>query len=334
MTDPDISAAAGGAPGASDTSLSIGEALRRATYCEIGKSPAEPLRALLSHRDELVEQMLQTIALSPAEISRRFDEAPDGRHIYFLHSFAVYLLAHWREPRAFQILLRYLSEAGDLAHEHLQETITEDLHAILARLYDGSGPEPLLELIRDHEADPYVRDACLKCLHALSRMGKLPREDVVRIYAELGEHLRHSGNQELADMLVLTLAELQEPALRPVIDRWFEEDLVELQSLNREDIDRTFADPDDTIEASLILRERMEEGLVEYLSGWAWFKASDPADLRDPWDDVPEPTLDELVEYEASQPYVREGRKIGRNEPCPCGSGKKYKKCCLSTEQA
>lgn len=25
---------------------------------------------------------------------------------------------------------------------------------------------------------------------------------------------------------------------------------------------------------------------------------------------------------------VREGAKIGRNEPCPCGSGKKYKKCC------
>ena len=27
------------------------------------------------------------------------------------------------------------------------------------------------------------------------------------------------------------------------------------------------------------------------------------------------------------QPYVREGRKVGRNEPCPCGSGKKYKQC-------
>lgn len=25
---------------------------------------------------------------------------------------------------------------------------------------------------------------------------------------------------------------------------------------------------------------------------------------------------------------VREGKKIGRNDPCPCGSGKKYKKCC------
>jgi hypothetical protein len=27
--------------------------------------------------------------------------------------------------------------------------------------------------------------------------------------------------------------------------------------------------------------------------------------------------------------YVRQAPKVGRNEPCPCGSGKKYKKCCL-----
>ena len=30
---------------------------------------------------------------------------------------------------------------------------------------------------------------------------------------------------------------------------------------------------------------------------------------------------------EQAQPFVRHGRKIGRNEPCPCGSGKKYKQC-------
>ena len=26
---------------------------------------------------------------------------------------------------------------------------------------------------------------------------------------------------------------------------------------------------------------------------------------------------------------VRSGPKVGRNDPCPCGSGKKYKQCCL-----
>jgi preprotein translocase subunit SecA len=32
-------------------------------------------------------------------------------------------------------------------------------------------------------------------------------------------------------------------------------------------------------------------------------------------------------EAEKAEPFVREGRKVGRNEPCPCGSGKKYKHC-------
>ena len=30
-------------------------------------------------------------------------------------------------------------------------------------------------------------------------------------------------------------------------------------------------------------------------------------------------------------PFKRDTPKVGRNEPCPCGSGKKYKKCCLNT---
>ncbi len=32
--------------------------------------------------------------------------------------------------------------------------------------------------------------------------------------------------------------------------------------------------------------------------------------------------------------YVRETEKVGRNDPCPCGSDKKYKKCCLLREDA
>ncbi len=38
------------------------------------------------------------------------------------------------------------------------------------------------------------------------------------------------------------------------------------------------------------------------------------------------------AEQTAQQPIRREGDKIGRNAPCPCGSGKKYKKCCGATQ--
>ncbi len=35
-----------------------------------------------------------------------------------------------------------------------------------------------------------------------------------------------------------------------------------------------------------------------------------------------------IIEEEENKPQIDTSRKIGRNEPCPCGSGKKYKKCC------
>ena len=34
------------------------------------------------------------------------------------------------------------------------------------------------------------------------------------------------------------------------------------------------------------------------------------------------------AEMAKAETFVRSGRKVGRNEPCPCGSGKKYKHCC------
>ena len=40
---------------------------------------------------------------------------------------------------------------------------------------------------------------------------------------------------------------------------------------------------------------------------------------------------DELSEAPSSgAPVVNPFRDVGRNDPCPCGSGKKYKKCCLA----
>ncbi len=49
------------------------------------------------------------------------------------------------------------------------------------------------------------------------------------------------------------------------------------------------------------------------------------------WDDIfTKEKRDELYkEQKKAGTYVREGRKIGRNEPCPCGSGKKFKQCCM-----
>ena len=40
-----------------------------------------------------------------------------------------------------------------------------------------------------------------------------------------------------------------------------------------------------------------------------------------------DPDAPEEEVTENNRPYQRAGEKIGRNQPCPCGSGKKYKHC-------
>jgi preprotein translocase subunit SecA len=42
---------------------------------------------------------------------------------------------------------------------------------------------------------------------------------------------------------------------------------------------------------------------------------------------APEPGEDEAGVAVAQKPVTRRQPKIGRNDPCPCGSGKKYKQC-------
>jgi preprotein translocase subunit SecA len=49
------------------------------------------------------------------------------------------------------------------------------------------------------------------------------------------------------------------------------------------------------------------------------FEYDDPTGEQD---NAPEP------EQRSIEPIVNDQPKVGRNDPCPCGSGKKYKKCC------
>ena len=42
--------------------------------------------------------------------------------------------------------------------------------------------------------------------------------------------------------------------------------------------------------------------------------------------------LKQLVDIKPPAPRPEKQKKVGRNDPCPCGSGKKYKKCCGRNE--
>src|SRR5262249_3672268 len=63
------------------------------------------------------------------------------------------------------------------------------------------------------------------------------------------------------------------------------------------------------------------EDVFESLAGWPW---------QDDDDDYDDDDDDEA--YVPPVPHINPARHVGRNDPCPCGSGKKFKNCHLVLE--
>jgi len=63
---------------------------------------------------------------------------------------------------------------------------------------------------------------------------------------------------------------------------------------------------------------------IDFISGLLLALVSGP-DLVSPSEWLP-PVYTDEVQPPATNPM----RHVGRNDPCPCGSGRKYKKCCLN----
>ena len=72
--------------------------------------------------------------------------------------------------------------------------------------------------------------------------------------------------------------------------------------------------------------EKLYFNMLEATAQWLY--------TLDAWDDILTKERREEItkEYKRSKIIVNEN-KVGRNDPCPCGSGKKYKKCCGLKEQ-
>ena len=86
------------------------------------------------------------------------------------------------------------------------------------------------------------------------------------------------------------------------------------------------ANPIDTMEADTVVKidinyEQLYYNMVACKAEWLY--------TLEQWNDILTPERQkELYKAQKTSTTVVKDKKIGRNDPCPCGSGKKYKKCC------
>jgi hypothetical protein len=303
-----------------------------------GDFPKAAVEAAIAQREEVTPHLLRALE-EVAEAPEKFAEQE-----YMLHLFATYLLAYFRDKRAYRPLTRIFAAPGETADRLFGATITERMENILASVYDGD-PEPVKRLVEGEDVYEYVRGAAVEAFMVLTHTGQMPRQEVVDYYRELFRGKLRREYHQVWNALTSAVADLPAPELIEDMRQAFKDNLTDPFYAELEHLERDALVPFEKKEDWK--REKLSSlvsDTVSEMEWWAAFDADDgpkPSELhQEPIAPAPPLRFTEIDELQESAPdYMpgagirRAGPKIGRNDPCPCGSGKKYKKCCLGKNE-
>jgi hypothetical protein len=175
-------------------------------------------------------------------------------------------------------------------------------------------------------ADEFGRTSALQALTFLAATGGLPGFDMRAFLLETLPVLEPRGESYVWTAWADAVAHMGFGDLIPDVEKVFESGFIDELSMSLNDFRDIYEDlqriPD--MRARLELEQIRPFGsTIETLSGWAGFKPIDEPS-RQPAGGIPMSLF-----YSEVNPY----RDVGRNDPCPCGSGKKFKKCCLGSSE-
>jgi len=307
MTDPAIVAA-----------LSAGER-PDAALLRLAEAPADAADAVLA----AIEAAANGTALSEAEENLLF---------WGLHG-----LAAGRETRAFGPLMRLLRRPDDELDLLLGTSMTVTLPRIVVSTFDGD-VAALRDAIVDTSINGFIRGSLLHALAFLAWEGRADLSAVVRLLeridderlAEPGDYFWNEWQYVIALLGLRALtprvtAAFVDGRISTVIDDFlgFKEAL-EASEAAPGDGARFEADQigymDDVIGVLMQLDDVPDDDLDDGED--EFYEGDNYQDLEAPEGLVHDPSYD--------GPMKNPVRNVGRNDPCPCGSGKKFKKCCMN----
>jgi hypothetical protein len=266
-----------------------------------------------AHREEVTPFLVAAVA--------RLADYPkeNANPDYVLHLYAMHLLAAWRETTAYAPLVRLGHHPDEVVEQLLGDTVTESYGRCLASVCDGD-LAPLKGLVEDPAAAHWARHAALDAIMVRVFEGEASRDDLIAYLMPLGEaeaaRLRLPGAEtktfELLDSVIAVATDIGASEMLEAIRGWFADGLPDSTIANLPWTERHISRPYEACRDEHLGRDKGYVRSVKREIGW-WAGFADEPSVKNRLGPVVAP--------------LRQGPKIGRNDPCPCGSGKKYKKC-------
>lgn len=226
----------------------------------------------------------------------------------------LHILGAERRSEAFAPLMALLRRPRDEVETLLGDAITETLPGIVAGAFDGDSAA-LFAAIEDIAIDEFLRSSLLSAATFLAWDGRINCVEMARL-------LERFHAQEMAPpedyawvAWVDAIALLGERAFVEHVRSVFQRGLISERVMALSDFERAFAETE-RAPADPGRFERANRGYIEdVLVALGRFHHEPDDDFDDVW--------------ESNGSSINPWRDAGRNDPCPCGSGKKFKKCCL-----
>jgi len=277
-----------------------------------GSFPSQAIAECIAGKEEVLPRLLQV--LEDVDNNPEKWRADQSRMI---HIHAMYLLALFREQQAGQLLVRIFSRPGEFVFDLAGDVVTQDLGRILASV-SGGDTGPMTALIENEQANEWVRALAIDAVVKLVATGQRTRDEVMAYLLQLFKKLERIPGAQW-DGLANACADLWPHEALYELNRAYKDGLVDKMSISWDDIERALA-----MGKEGAMRASNWRPLITDLAGdMSWmrcFKKQEP--VRNQGEVPSEP------DWYLPQPVRRTQPKVGRNDPCVCGSGKKFKKCC------
>jgi uncharacterized protein YecA (UPF0149 family) len=297
---------------------------------ELGnRAPAELIQAILSRGQEVV------LPLSKILQEKRYWEASDDTRWMPVHT--VKMLGIIADPQTLPQLINALV----LANEMGNDWIMEDLPTVFGRI----GPpaiEPLIEFIQAHRGDSEFHWPRIDAADGLVAIAMHHPRERERVLSFLHGLFSESEDMEFLGFVAIYLLDLNDPSSFPVLEEAFNKGLIDEEFVRREDSQQ---DREGSNEEAFALYDKdlMEfyapENIAERQAQWEEEQSEEESLAAHRREEREKSITNEFKRLEIAMKLGERKillpiKKVGRNEPCPCGSGKKFKKCCLQLVQS
>lgn len=242
--------------------------------------------------------------------------------------YGLHILGAARIQSAFGPLIRFLRLPEEELDIFLGDARAETLPQIVAGMFDGNA-ELLFDAAADRKVEPVTRHSLIGAIAFLTWDGRIDTAAAKRFFERFDDE--RLGDYEDGDALGWdawenAIAMLGWRDFAPRVEDAFRDGRIVSGISEFKDFQRDL----ENAEASPASYERFTDVGLGYIddigSAFDWLVEQDAGDVE--YDD----DLGALppIHHAPSQPIVNPLREVGRNDPCPCGSGKKAKKCCLA----